>query len=74
MDVAIARGSRLSPSAWPSQTFEITIPVLPPAALEVLRQQAVLYGYQDPDPDHGYLGLCITAGTQHHCPYMPFYE
>ena len=44
----------------------MTIPVLPPAILEVLRQQAVLYGYQAPDPDHDYLGLCITAGTRHH--------
>ena len=40
----------------------MTILVLPPAAIEVLRQQAVLCGYQDPDPDHDYVGLCITAG------------
>ena len=31
-------------------------PRAPPAPLEVLQRQAVLYGYQDPDPDHDYLG------------------
>jgi hypothetical protein len=32
----------------------------------------VLYGYQDPDPGHDDLGLCITAGQQHECALMPF--
>jgi hypothetical protein len=39
--VTFPRG-RLDPGE--TQTFAITIPVLPPAAIEVLRQQAVLYG------------------------------
>jgi len=65
--VAIARGSRLSPSAWPSQTFGMTITVLRPSPREVLERQAVLHGYQDPDPDHDHLGLTITAGPQHRC-------
>jgi hypothetical protein len=47
-------------------------PRAPPAPLEVLQRQAVLYGYQDPDPAHNYLGLRITAGTQHHCTFTPF--
>jgi hypothetical protein len=42
--------------------------------LGVLRQQAVLCGYQDQDPVHDYLGLSITAGTQHDCTFMPFDE
>ena len=33
-----------------TQTFEMTIPVLPPSLIDVLRQQAVLYSYQAPDP------------------------
>ncbi len=57
-----------------TQTFEMSIPVLPPAAIEILRQQAVLYGYQDPDHDHDYHGLRIPAGTRHHCTFMPFGE
>jgi len=40
--------------------------------LDVLRQQAVLCGYRDPDPDHDYVGLCTTAGTRHHCTFMAF--
>jgi hypothetical protein len=40
--------------------------------LDVLQQQAALCGYQAPDPDHDYLGLYITAGTQHHCTFMAF--
>jgi hypothetical protein len=32
----------------------------------------VLYGYQDPEPDRDYLGLCITAGTQHDRTFTPF--
>jgi hypothetical protein len=46
--------------------------VLPRRLLHVLRQQAVLYGYQDPHPDHDYLGLCISAGMQHDCTFTPF--
>lgn len=57
-----------------TQTFEMTIPVLPPAMLGVLQQQAVLYGYQDPDPDHDYIDLCITAGKQHDCTVAPLAE
>jgi hypothetical protein len=50
----------------------MTIPVLPPATLELLRQQATLYGSQNRDPAHDCLGLCITAGAQHYCTFMPY--
>jgi hypothetical protein len=42
--------------------------------LDIFRQQAAHYGHQDPDPDHDCVGLCITAGTQHDCAFMPFGE
>jgi len=45
----------------------MTITVLRPSPREVLERQAVLHGYQDPDPDHDHLGLTITAGPQHRC-------
>jgi hypothetical protein len=45
--------------------------VLLPATLELLRQQATLYGSQNRDPAHDCLGLCITAATEHHCPVAP---
>lgn len=70
-DVTFPRG-RLEPRE--TQTFELAIPVLRSSLLEGLRQQAVLYGYEDPDPDHDYVGLYITAGTQRHCTFIPFGE
>jgi hypothetical protein len=36
----------------------------------VRRDEVIVY--QDPDPAHDVLGLCITAGTQHRCTSMPF--
>jgi hypothetical protein len=74
MDVAIARGSRLPPSAWPSQTFEMNDPRASAGCSRVLRQQAELYGYQDRDPERNRLGLSFTAGTQHHRAFVPFVE
>jgi hypothetical protein len=50
-DATFPRG-RLDPGQ--TQTFEMTIPVLPPSKLEALRQHALVYGYQDPDPDRDY--------------------
>jgi hypothetical protein len=32
----------------------------------------VLYGCQNPDRSHDYLGFSITAGKQHHGKFMPF--
>ena len=56
-----------------TQTFELTILVLPQAARRPPTASHPLRLLR-PSPTRGDLRLCITAGTQHHCTFVPFDE
>jgi len=58
-----------------TETFDLTIPVVPAWAVEELRKRATIWtGYVDPDPEQDYIGVRLSANGADWCVFLPFQD